>query len=175
MSLLEVLIALAVLSIGLAGLAIMHLNAQKYVHSSYERSLASSIALDLEERLWLEVAEMAADNDPTTVGCPALLTSEGALYELEQHWKNGITRSDDDQTIPIVIPRLRVAVPNVARTVGIGTEGAGPFYREIDLLMTWGLSDEDEDFVRFNFGENSGQSFSYTARIYCSAKYPSGS
>ena len=56
-SILEVLIALAVLSIGLAGLAVMHFNSLKYVHSAYYRSLASAVALDFEERLWLELAD----------------------------------------------------------------------------------------------------------------------
>ena len=46
LSILEVLIALAVLAIGLAGLAVMHMNSLKYAHSAYYRSIASAAALD---------------------------------------------------------------------------------------------------------------------------------
>ena len=163
-SLLEVLIALAVLSIGLAGLAIMHLNAQKYVHSAYERSLVSSIALDLEERLWLEVA------DTSSVGCPTLTAASGtAIYELVDHWSNAsITTESGKKIFPARIPGLNVTVLGSGVT---GTEGSGPAYAEVDLRFTWG----DADTVRFTNSESGGQSFDYTARIYCSADYTTGS
>lgn len=69
LSLIEILVALLVLSIGLAGMAALHLNSLKNVSSSYYRSLASTIALDYEERLWLEAARLA-DTDPATAVCP---------------------------------------------------------------------------------------------------------
>lgn len=159
-SLLEVLIALAVLSIGLTGLAIMHLNAQKYVHSAYERSLVSSIALDLEERLWLEVA------DTSSVGCPSLANTSGtAIHDLVQHWGNAsITTVSGKNIFPTRIPGLTVTVLDSGVT---GTAGSGPAYAEVDLRFTWGAADT----TRFELGESGGQTFDYTARIYCSADY----
>jgi len=159
-SLLEVLIALAILSIGLAGLAIMHLNAQKYVHSAYERSLVSSIALDLEERLWLELA------DTSSIGCPSLAKTSGtAIYELVDNWSNAsITTQSGKRIFPVRIPGLSVTVLDSGVT---GTAGSGPAYAEVDLRFTWGAADT----ARFELGETSGQTFDYTARIYCSADY----
>jgi type IV pilus assembly protein PilV len=184
-SLLEVLIALAVLSIGLAGLAIMHLNAQKYVHSAYERSLVSSIALDLEERLWLRVA------DTSSVGCPTLTKANGtAIYELVDHWSNAsITTESGKKIFPARIPGLSVTVLNSGVT---GSAGSGPAYAEVDLRFCWAdfpFSDSDcqnanssddlyatEDAKkRFLFSESGFQWFDYTARIYCSADYTTGS
>ena len=56
-TLIEVMIALAVLTIGLTGLAAMQMSAMQYSHSSHYRSMASTIALDFEERMWLELAD----------------------------------------------------------------------------------------------------------------------
>jgi len=44
-TLIEVLIALAVLSIGLAGMAALQLSSLQYTHSAHYRSLATTIAL----------------------------------------------------------------------------------------------------------------------------------
>jgi prepilin-type N-terminal cleavage/methylation domain-containing protein len=55
-SLIEVLVALLVVSIGLVGLAALHLTSLKSAHSSYYRSIASALTLDLEERLWERAA-----------------------------------------------------------------------------------------------------------------------
>ncbi len=57
LSLIEVLVTMLVLSIGLAGIAVMHINSMRYAHSSYYTSIASSAVLDFEERLWLEARE----------------------------------------------------------------------------------------------------------------------
>ncbi len=73
-SLLEVLIALFVLSIGLVGMAALNLSALKNVHSAQQASLASAIALDFEERLWLSLAE-------TSVGCPDAVGVGEALVD----------------------------------------------------------------------------------------------
>lgn len=51
-TLLEALIALLVLSIGLLGIAGMQLKALQGAHMAYQRSLASVIAIDAQERLW---------------------------------------------------------------------------------------------------------------------------
>lgn len=56
-SLIEVLVALLVLSIGLLGLAALQLNGMKGVHAAYQRTLANVIAMDAGERLWLNLAD----------------------------------------------------------------------------------------------------------------------
>ncbi|MFC3284188.1 type IV pilus modification protein PilV [Litchfieldella rifensis] len=51
-TLVEALIALLVLSFGLLGVAAMQLKAMQGAHVSYQRSLATVIASDANERLW---------------------------------------------------------------------------------------------------------------------------
>jgi type IV pilus assembly protein PilV len=51
-TLLEVLVALLVLSVGTLGCVALQLNALQATHSAYQRSLASLIAADVGERLW---------------------------------------------------------------------------------------------------------------------------
>lgn len=52
MTLIEVLIALVVLSIGLLSIATLQLRSVQYSHASYERSMAVISANDMVERLW---------------------------------------------------------------------------------------------------------------------------
>ncbi|MDI3515042.1 MAG: type pilus assembly protein PilV [Rhodocyclaceae bacterium] len=56
-SLIEVMIALVVLSVGLLGLAVLQFKALQGTHAAYQATLASLIATDAEERLWLARAE----------------------------------------------------------------------------------------------------------------------
>jgi type IV pilus assembly protein PilV len=56
LTLLEVLIALLVLSIGMVGIAALHVNGLQNTHSAYYRSVATTIALDFEEQAWLALA-----------------------------------------------------------------------------------------------------------------------
>jgi type IV pilus assembly protein PilV len=62
-TLLEVLIALLVLSIGLVGLAVLTVQSLQNNHSALYTSLASAAALDFEERLWIDLGRRAS-------GCP---------------------------------------------------------------------------------------------------------
>jgi len=55
-TLLETLIALVVLSVGSLGSVALQLHALQATHSAYQRSLASLIAADAGERLWLGLA-----------------------------------------------------------------------------------------------------------------------
>lgn len=55
-SLLETLIALLVLSIGALGNVALQLHALQVTHSAYQRTLASLIAADAGERLWMAAA-----------------------------------------------------------------------------------------------------------------------
>lgn len=60
-TLVEVMVALVVLSIGLLGIAAMQLQGLKNAHSSYQRTIASIIAMDASERLWIKLAEGTLD------------------------------------------------------------------------------------------------------------------
>lgn len=64
LTLIEVLIALLVLSIGLIGIAALHMTSLKTAHSAYYRSIASIIAVDAEERLWIELADTPPELAP---------------------------------------------------------------------------------------------------------------
>lgn len=67
-SLLEVLIALVVLSVGLIGIGALTVKSLQSVHSSLFTSVASAAALDFEERLWLEVGGLSEGDGCPTVG-----------------------------------------------------------------------------------------------------------
>lgn len=60
-TMIEVLVALLVLCVGALGCAALQLNALQATHSAYQRSLASLIAADAGERLWLGLAEGQID------------------------------------------------------------------------------------------------------------------
>ena len=60
-TLLEVLIALLLLSVGTLGCVALQLNALQATHSAYQRSLASLIAADAGERLWQGLADGHTD------------------------------------------------------------------------------------------------------------------
>lgn len=53
-SLIEVLVAIVVLSVGLLGFAALQLKGLQSAHAGYQRTLASVIASDAAERLWAE-------------------------------------------------------------------------------------------------------------------------
>lgn len=57
-TLIEILVALAVLSLGLLGLAAMNLTALTNSQASYERSIAVMQANDLVERMWAGLCEV---------------------------------------------------------------------------------------------------------------------
>ncbi len=60
-SLLEVLITVIILSIGLLGVAAMQLKGLQSAHSSYHRTLATTIAIDGSERLWATLVDGSVD------------------------------------------------------------------------------------------------------------------
>jgi type IV pilus assembly protein PilV len=63
-TLLEVLIAVLVLSIGLLGVAAIQIKALQSAHVSYHRSLATLAAADGVELLWLEIGEVGLNSCP---------------------------------------------------------------------------------------------------------------
>jgi prepilin-type N-terminal cleavage/methylation domain-containing protein len=80
-SLIEVLVTLLVLSIGLVGIALLHLNSLKFAHSSYYTSVASSAAVDLEERLWVALGSGVG-------GCLDSGDVSGVIEALENLWSD---------------------------------------------------------------------------------------
>lgn len=63
-TLLEILVAVVILAVGLLGAAALQLTALKSSHSAYQRTIASIIATDAGERLWVDMANgQLAAND----------------------------------------------------------------------------------------------------------------
>lgn len=86
-TLVEALIALLVLSIGLLGVAGMQLKALQSAHMAYQRSLASVIAVDAQERLWAKLKPGE--------GCPAV---SAVIADWKEAWfTNG---GDGRETLP---------------------------------------------------------------------------
>ncbi|GHG74021.1 hypothetical protein GCM10010919_27360 [Alishewanella longhuensis] len=59
-SLLEVLIAVLIIAFGLLGMAALQLKTVQNSHSAYQRTLASIIAMDASERLWINLGDTPA-------------------------------------------------------------------------------------------------------------------
>lgn len=149
LTMIEILIALALLSLGLAGLAVMHLGSLKYVHSAHYRSLASTIALDFEERLWLELA------DDASAICPGTGTGEGSTTAtFIADWnRTAIGEEDWDWSTADLI-----RIPNL--TVEMGSAVTTSSSIEIPVTLMWNES-------RFDELESTSEQFSYTVRILC--------
>lgn len=143
LSLIEVMIALVVLSIGLTGMAALHLNSLKNAHSSYYRSIASTMALDFEERLWMQVADFDVD------GCP---NPEGVRETLAEEWNTEYSE---------LAGARRTRIPNVNSQILDTRDGANDQWREVDLRLTWAES----RLVGEQDGE--GEQFDYTVRVLC--------
>lgn len=58
-SLIEVMVALVVLSISLLGVAALQIKSLQSTHAAYQRTVASVIAQDASERLWMALAKGA--------------------------------------------------------------------------------------------------------------------
>lgn len=95
-SLVEVLVALVVLSIGLLALAGLQLKSVQFAHSSYQRSVAVSQANDLIERIWAGVC-VAPDSNNGICGSGSICADWQAEHNNTPGmpgW-NGILELDD--------------------------------------------------------------------------------
>lgn len=138
-SLIETLIALLVISIGLAGMAALHLNSLRNTHSSYLRSIASSAALDFEERAWLEAA--------TTNGCPVIDSAYANAFQAD--W-----RADNANDL-IGLPALDVTITENPTASTRRWEG--------QLTIEWAegrFADANEN--------QSKETFEYVFSVFCS-------
>lgn len=152
LTLIEVLITLLVLSIGLVGMAAMNLTSLQNAHSSYYTSIASTIALDFEERLWLRVANKAPGTcvDDGDVGN----ASSGVIKELMDRWSVANTGADPD---PMIIPGLALAAStSFEPDPDPGAPAGQNIWTEVDLTVTW-------TDARFDDTEE----FNYQARVLC--------
>lgn len=142
-TMLEVLIALAVLSIGLAGLAALQVDSMRHAHSAQYRSLASTIALDLEERLWLELA------DAGLTACPDVSAASGtAIDELIDDWQRTTYAGE-----PLLkIPGLTVTVGSAVNAGSVVT---------VPVTLSWIESRFTDE------GEPGEERFDYNVRILC--------
>ncbi|MCG5513284.1 type IV pilus modification protein PilV [Ectothiorhodospira shaposhnikovii] len=74
-SLIEALVALLLLSVGLLGLAGLQLLGMQSSHSAYQRTVATVIAMDAGERLWIRLGQ-----DGTL--------DANALSDVEKEWQD---------------------------------------------------------------------------------------
>jgi len=110
-TLLEVLIALLILSIGLIGVAVLTVQSLQNTHSSLYTSIASTAALDYEERLWLDVARRSS-------GCPD--PSNTFPNPFASHWATSGSN---------------LGLPGLVLT--ISTPTPGPPVRSLVFNLTW--------------------------------------
>ncbi len=152
LSLIEVLIALAVISIGLAGMAAMQLTTLQFVHSAHYRSMASTIALDFEERLWLALA------DNNLSGCPDVSDGTGSHIEaLLAHWSRDYVGGTNEGDWDWSSARM-LKVPGLSVTAG--TPVTGTSVTLVPITLSWNES-------RFSDDESTTETFEYNVRILC--------
>ncbi len=125
LTLIEVMVALLVLSIGLAGVAILHLSSMRYAHSSYYSSIASTAALDLEERLWI----VAAENEDSCV-------TSGQVDDVITALLNRWSGTDANR---VVIPNLQINDVDVNVVTGQ--------YTDVSVILRWADNRFGEDLT----------------------------
>ena len=158
-TLIEALVTMFVLSVGLVGIGALHLNSMKSAHSSYYRSLASAIALDFEERLWI-----AASNELSTPGqCLTPGEIDDELEALTIEW-----------TAEPGLPGLDVAVPVVPALIQFtrlqpGASGTWTDrWQEMTVTIEWTEG-------RFTSDPGGNERFDYVLRVPCVSQYIPGS
>lgn len=145
-TLIEVLVTLLVLALGLVGMAALHVNVLKNAHSSYYRSVASIMALDYEERLWLRIA------DPATVDCLTLADGNAIATEMISEWANR----------QVFIPAVSIGL---IRTVDPQNAG-NPRWVEFELAVTWAEERFQAEFDP-ETETSQGERFDYRVRVPC--------
>jgi len=78
-TLIEILIALLVLSIGLLGLAAVQVQSLQNSYASYERSMATMQARDLVERLWAGICDLYNEDGEIVTGAEGEIDDEGTI------------------------------------------------------------------------------------------------
>jgi len=146
-TLIEILVALLVLSAGLIGIAALHLSSLQNASSAYHSSLASSIALDFEERLWLEL-----DNLPEGV---CVTDADSIAATLQALWRGG--NLTDEEGTNTAIPNVRITAGTVSAPAGVNS------LSEVSLTIAW----DDERFEDTVNPEETFNTFVHRARVPC--------
>ncbi len=141
LTLIEVMVALLVLSIGLIGIAGLTLFGLQSVHSSYQTSIASVIASDVEEWLW----EAFGDNRLTDCEDFDIVVDAASL-----HWFSG---AEVAGAVPVTLPGGSV-------TSACEPPTTGPYGCRIRGRI-------DVVWAEERFGDD-GESFSYWIQVPCS-------
>ncbi len=87
-TLIEALVALAVLSFGLLGAAAMQLKALQSAHMGYQRSMVSLVAIDAQERAW---AELSRNNGV----CPDDASTTTIMGKWVSNWSDHLAITSD--------------------------------------------------------------------------------
>lgn len=130
-TLIEVLVALLVLSIGLVGLAALQLTALQRAQSSFYVSVATAAALDFEERVWIKLAGESA------AGCLSIGDFDDIAADLESQWEASV---DDAK---------RIGIPGFKVTAARGTSTAD--YVPVDVTLTWGKAGTRIESEKFEY------------------------
>lgn len=131
-SLLEVLIAVVILSVGLLGLAGMQVTSLKYVTSSLQRTQATSLAYDILDRLRANptgtyattLANAASGYSSSSGACfgngANCSANQTALFDLSE-WKTAIES----------------LLPRGQGSVVVQAPGAGSTIRAVTIMLEW--------------------------------------
>lgn len=162
-TLIEALIALLVATVGLIGLAALHLSALKNAHSSYYRSISSTIALDFEERLWA----YTAINANAGLECIEESAIDTIIADLTNDWEiNGLPSSSGWNWTDVAragIPGLEIDFGYTISSITRPYDGGGNWLDQavnIPLQIQW--SDD-----RFGDEGEPVEQFDYVVRIPC--------
>jgi type IV pilus assembly protein PilV len=120
-SLLEVLLAIAILSVGLLGMLLLMINSMRITTSSNYRSIAAQLAYSMADSMRSNPTQLANYDQPDTIGVAACFTAVGCgairtdLVNTEYtQWRNRISAA-----LPGGVGMLcRDASPNDASIVG---------------------------------------------------------
>lgn len=177
LSLIEVLIALLVLSIGLVGMASLQLTSLKSAHSSYYRSLASAAALNVEERLWEKARGSEGeciknvDGDCISGECVSDNDFQEVATAVQEQWRPGGSNFNweartvaESAGIPDLMVTFGTAEPDEATRIDNSNDGKWTdAWRQVSVTLTWTenrLGDAAD-------GEQFQESFDYKVRIPC--------
>jgi prepilin-type N-terminal cleavage/methylation domain-containing protein len=161
-TLIEALVALLVLSIGLGGMAALHLATLSSAHSSYYRSIASTVALDLEERIW----EFAALNFQEPGDCVTDAEFQNLRAQLVTRWSFVPGESAAGQA---GIPNLNITFGNFEiREDTRLQDGLPGVWRDrwvqVPVRLTWTER-------RFAGDNTPTEQFDYVVRMPCVPEY----
>jgi len=147
-TLIEVLVALLVLSVGLVGIASLLLFSVRSIHSSYQTSIASVISLDVEEWLW----EALRDDAGVGVdGCPVF---SDVLDRVQTHWARA-GAVEGRNGVRVTLPNLSIGIVGPVQTFPAGA--ADPDRVRGRIAVQW-------DEGRFG---GSNETFEYQVQVPC--------